>query len=73
MATFEPADYRSQQPLGLVLSFYKINIVIDYYNAERGSQQPLGLVLSFYRLEMMYEQNAIKVSTAAWACIEFLH
>ena len=47
MATFEPADYKSQQPLGFALSFYIRNI--------RNSDCHSG-----------------NVSTAAWACIEFL-
>ena len=39
------------------------------------SQQPLGLVLSFYRLHSREKIPGIfgGVSTAAWACIEFLH
>ena len=43
-------------------------------NGKTVSQQPLGLALSFYAATRKYNftEAARKVSTAAWACIEFL-
>ena len=63
----------SQQPLGLVLSFYN-NGMPGSMIAIMRSQQPLGLVLSFYLYRIKFSDTKAEweVSTAAWACIEFL-
>ena len=63
---------KSQQPLGLALSFYRPGNLQTRRRIFL-SQQPLGLALSFYKPMPMSQPTGRRgVSTAAWACIEFL-
>ena len=64
----------SQQPLGLALSFYLRRSMEQRTLNPHWSQQPLGLALSFYHgaADGGFLVGLERVSTAAWACIEFL-
>ena len=62
----------SQQPLGLALSFYSASPGKNTGNTWRSLNSRLGLHWVFTIIKESKKWNSGQVSTAAWACIEFL-